>query len=162
MELLLETENALIYRAGDRRRRRPDLRPGGRAGLPRRSHPRFARGGLRRHNGRGWVGGGDRTRCPSDINAARAALADRGVDVGEVQDLGGGPVRPLQRSGRERLDLAAAALLGPRRADPGRTGPPGRRGRAPCLPFPQPTALSLDLIDLTGTMKRRRKSETMR
>ena len=28
-----------------------------------------------------------------DINAARAELADRGVNVGEVQDLGGGSVR---------------------------------------------------------------------
>ena len=58
----------------------------------------------------------------SDINAARAELTDRGVDVGEVQDLGGGPVRPLQGPGRQRLDLAAAALLVSRaRQEPGRS-----------------------------------------
>ena len=61
----------------------------------------------------------------SDINAARAELADRGADVGEVQDLGGGPVRPLQRSGRERLDLAAAALFRPTTCRPRADGSAG-------------------------------------
>ena len=45
----------------------------------------------------------------SDIEAARAELVERGVDVSEVQDLPGEPVRLFQRSGRQRLVRAASS-----------------------------------------------------
>jgi catechol 2,3-dioxygenase-like lactoylglutathione lyase family enzyme len=47
----------------------------------------------------------------ADIDAAHAELSNRGVEVGEVQDLGGDSVRAIQRPGRQRLDSSAAAIV---------------------------------------------------
>jgi catechol 2,3-dioxygenase-like lactoylglutathione lyase family enzyme len=47
----------------------------------------------------------------ADIDAAHAELSNRGVEVGEVQDLGGDSVRAIQRPGRQRLDPSAAAIV---------------------------------------------------
>ena len=43
----------------------------------------------------------------TDIEAARAELAERGVEVSDVQDFPWGAVRLLQRPGRQRLGRAA-------------------------------------------------------
>ena len=50
----------------------------------------------------------------SDINAARAELVERGGGGRRGPGSRGSPVRLLQRSGRERLGLAAVALLAKR------------------------------------------------